>query len=539
MSGYIRYECDLVVSSPTLARFLWVNLQLRHLKFCPPSLIGPSLETLPDGLDDTYADVMRRFLPPQPFIPRVRSVLQCISFAQRSLTVGEVFDILSFDVEAGSFDTDRSASGSRDMEASVLRYLPSLVEIVFSKNQTRVVQFIHFSVKEYFISNARPKAVDPRYSFNRDFADIIITMLCLASLSANNLAPHFRTYAERHWFQHVHRNTSNSIEGFYPEGLCDAVKHDYEKATRVIQSALRKFLSPDSPAFATWDNKKSTVLHWAARLGLSDHTESLLKHLEVDTLDSDNNTPLFCAVENTASVEHFHIIDILLAKGADIKLQPGHRRRSILHRAIDAPLSDEVINFLIERGAVVDAAERGGESALHEAAWRDKVGAVEALIRNGANKDVLDRDGQTPLHRCAWANSQLGARALLKSGAQPNIVDKILGYTPLHHAVYFGHLTILRLLLEDGADAHARSTSQITPGCTALHIAAKEGKMGACEILLEHDTHLINTVDDLGQTPLHYAAKRERHDVAHLLLNYNADANATDTLGRIPLNFAK
>ena len=52
---------------------------------------------------------------------------------------------------------------------------------------------------------------------------------------------------------------------------------------------------------------------------------------------------------------------------------------------------------------------------------------------------------------------------LLKCGASTNILDNNFGATPLHHAVGDGNIQAVRLLLEHGADVHARDKRGKTP----------------------------------------------------------------------------
>ena len=52
---------------------------------------------------------------------------------------------------------------------------------------------------------------------------------------------------------------------------------------------------------------------------------------------------------------------------------------------------------------------------------------------------------------------------LLKRGASTNILDNNFGPTPLHHAVGDGNIQAVRLLLEHGADVHARDKRGKTP----------------------------------------------------------------------------
>ena len=56
-------------------------------------------------------------------------------------------------------------------------------------------------------------------------------------------------------------------------------------------------------------------------------------------------------------------------------------------------------------------------------------------------------------------------------------------------------------------------------------------------LLLEHGAE-VSGRDDMGTTPLHYAAIKGRKEVALLLLAHGADVSAKDNAGYTPLQFA-
>jgi ankyrin repeat protein len=75
-----------------------------------------------------------------------------------------------------------------------------------------------------------------------------------------------------------------------------------------------------------------------------------------------------------------------------------------------------------------------------------------------------------------------------------------------------------------------------------LHDASQAGNFEECKTLLEQKFD-PNAFDDLGKTPLHYAAEGEHLEVMRLLLDSGADVNAHDesvigntTLGEVAGN---
>jgi ankyrin repeat protein len=72
--------------------------------------------------------------------------------------------------------------------------------------------------------------------------------------------------------------------------------------------------------------------------------------------------------------------------------------------------------------------------------------------------------------------------------------------------------------------------------CDELHLAAEAGDVERVRELIAQG-HDVNAFDEIGHTPLHYAASGEYLGVAALLLQSGADVNAHDEslIGNTPL----
>jgi ankyrin repeat protein len=135
-------------------------------------------------------------------------------------------------------------------------------------------------------------------------------------------------------------------------------------------------------------------------------------------------------------------------------------------------------------------------------------------------------------------------------------------WTPLHVASQFGHLDVVKWLLDHNADVHVHDDKGDTP----LHLAAIEGHLEVARILLEHNAE-VNSRNNDGSTPLllrhivdtlmlygycwttmrmctstttketlHYITQRQGHlEVARILLERNAEVNSRNNDGYTPL----
>ena len=101
---------------------------------------------------------------------------------------------------------------------------------------------------------------------------------------------------------------------------------------------------------------------------------------------------------------------------------------------------------------------------------------------------------------------------------------------PIWHAAQQGHLEVVRLLLEAGADMNAANTD----GTTALFVAAEWGYLEVVRLLIEAEADM-NAKDAHGDTALLVAAMRGHLEVVRLLLKAGADMNVVDTDGATAL----
>lgn len=139
------------------------------------------------------------------------------------------------------------------------------------------------------------------------------------------------------------------------------------------------------------------------------------------------------------------------------------------------------------------------------------------------------------LHEQSRSGCVDGVRQLLERGMfNINCTDS-MGRTALHIASYEGHVGIVRLLTELGADTAIRDNE----GCTALTLAAKAGHDTVINVVLSSGECTVNSRDNNGWTALHHAcAGGNLAAVKCLCKHSNADVNALTHDGDTPLIIA-
>jgi len=156
---------------------------------------------------------------------------------------------------------------------------------------------------------------------------------------------------------------------------------------------------------------------------------------------------------------------------------------------------------------------------IFEAAAIGNIDRLAKLIQTDATQvNAYANDGFQPLGLAAFFGNLSVVELLLIQGAEVNSASKNdLRVTPLHSAVASQHVEIARALLEQGANPNLRQAGDFTP----LHGAAQNGQPAMIELLLEYGADL-NAKSSEGQTPLAIAQEKEHTEAVELLRKHGA-----------------
>jgi hypothetical protein len=459
-----------------------VFCQLETLRQCLPQSVRRTINELPESLDETYERVIAE-------IKRANQVhayrmLQCLAVATRPLSAIELAELLAFDFDVAKGGIPKLNSDWRwgDHEQAVLSTCSSLITIIPS-DDSPVVQFSHFSVKEFLMSNRLAASTGDisQYHISLSDAHTVLAQACLGVLlrdpDDNNNADNtpLAEYAAEHWVTHaqVEDVASHVRDGmeclFDPNkpyfeawvGLHDIDNHSFDAsgsepgARPLYYAALCGFREPverilfKHPQCASaWGGFRGTALHSASYAGHLQIVRSLLRHnVGVDLRGSRNKTPLQFAAE----VGHLDIVQCLLDRGADVNLEEDTHNSPLNWAAYYG--HTEVVRMLLEHGADVDSKDDGDWTPLRSAVTTayslvDRSHLVRSLLEHGANPNARDSHRRTPLHVVSMGRQTLDvARILIEYGADLNARDD-KGKTPLQVALEYGQGETVRLLAE-------------------------------------------------------------------------------------------
>ena len=405
--------------------------------------------------------------------------------AARPLRLEELAEVLAldFDEAPGGIPTLNADWRREDQERAVLSTCSSLITIVHDDNRERVVQFSHFSVKEFLTSDRLAIAAEDISFYHIDLepAHTILAQACLAILlrlydsTLEAIMQQFplAEYALEHWVDHVpFENVSLHIKDGI-EDLFDAEKPHFSRWIR-----LRSKMA-DSYEWLNHDAQhEAAPTYYAAFCGFRDVVEKLSReHPEhVNTGGGYYGTALHAA----SAMNHLKVVQSLLRHGADVNAHGLWGRTPLLFASVRGHL--EVVRWLLEHGADVNGKDEDDDwTSLHLAAFNGHYEVVRTLLKHNADTSASQNTGRTPLHVASSRGRVDIVRLLLNHGADPKARDRC-HQTSLLGASSEGHLDVARLLLEHGAEVDAEDDE----GRTAYQVALDEGHDEVVQLLLVH-----------------------------------------------------
>ena len=513
-------------------RFRWVFCQLEILRRTLPTHLRRALKDMLKTLDETYERALLEI--DEEMRPYAQRLFQCLAVSIRPLHVEELAEILAVRFDAGALPEFNPNWRMSDAAEAVLSVCSNLISVVDVEG-FKVVQFSHFSVKE-FLTSDRLAAAREDLSGYYIVPHLAHTILAQASLSIllhlddrinEDSVKNFplSRYAAQYWVDHG----------------------QFKNVSSTIQVSMERLFDPEKPHFSAWvwiydiDNPwkgsmptthpkrpRAAPLYYAVLCGFP----SLIEHLiathpmDVDARGGYRGSPLSAALIK----DDFSTASSLLQRGADVNV-PDKRGFSPLHQASQGGRIGTMW-LLLENGADVNIRNTTGDTPLAFASYAGEIEASRLLLQWGANVDSQNKKGQSPLHSAVKRGHLDVVRLLIESGANMNLHSET-GSTPLYLASRSGHLELAELLIQLGANVNSRNND----GWTPLHTASRSGWVKSVELLIQGGAQ-VDSRDNNDQTPLHLAAFKGRLDIVKLLVGCGADPSMHDDNNKTPMDLA-
>ena len=390
--------------------------------------------------------------------PYANRLFQCLVMSVRPLRVeelAELFAILPNEEFTPGFNIGWRPEDPETFILSACSTLVSIVTIFDDGDDdddvrgNKVVQFSHFSVREYLtssrIANSAPVS---HFHILPKPAHTLLARACLSVLlqldytvdktRIRNLP--LARYAAEHWLDHAR----------------------FEDVSLDVHDAMDCLFDKNKP-------------HFAALLWLYDVEEFRGQWwLSLHPIQPDI-VPLYYAVMCGFRSLARRLLD---AHPRDVNARGGCHVTP-LHAALHKEHLDLGV-LLLERGADMESRDLQDQTALYVASSRGYAEVVRSLIDHGADLNV----------ECGDENEW------------PEVK-----WTPLHVASNNRRLEVARLLLRHGTDVNYQDNR----GRSALDIGLRHGSNNVVRLLLDHRAN-ADALDKLEETALHDASSRHPSD---------------------------
>jgi len=295
----------------------------------------------------------------------------------------------------------------------------------------------------------------------------------------------------------------------------------------------------DVKAKETW--RGQTALMWAIAENHLPVVRILLDNgADINAKTGKGFTPFLFAVRGG----DFDIVRALLAAGANVNETGGEGTTALAIAIVNAHF--ELASFLLDQGADPNVDMPGG-SALH-AVTRTRNYEYGTVVRPPAvqtgTMDVLDFTRKL-IEYGADVDARI-EKPLPRQGGFDNNYLRLNGATPFLIAARAADPTLMRLLLEYGADPTIATTDNVTPLMVAAgmgyvqgqSIGAPEARLEAVKLLLDLGADVHAKTLKLEETAMHGAATGGVNAVVEMLYEHGASLDAKDKDGTTPLMIA-
>ncbi len=315
-------------------------------------------------------------------------LFQCLAVSVRPLRVEELAEILAVRFNAGALPQFNTGWRLGDAEEAVLSACSSLVTVI-NVNGSRIVQFSHFSVKEFLTSDRQATASGDlsHYHIVPHFAHATLAQASLSvllqlddrideeSIRSFPLAD----YAARHWFEHGR----------------------FENVSLMIRDATKRLFDRERPHFSAWVWIYDVDYPWNS--------------MPTNHPERPEAPPLYYAIHCRLRwlIEH-----LIATYPGDIDVRGGYYKTSWIAAFSIGDI--DVACSLLRCGADVNVLDSGGSNPVHRASEGGRTDLVRLLLEHNADVDLPTKWHWTPLAVASSVGHMKVSWLLVQEGANVN-----------------------------------------------------------------------------------------------------------------------
>ena len=259
-----------------------------------------------------------------------------------------------------------------------------------------------------------------------------------------------------------------------------------------------------------WHFSELWACSMAASVALLSSWQSVFAHWRM-AMDEQQSLELVRQLLNFCEQGHLAGVNSLLDQGLDVNCCDPDELTPLQVAAANG--HEQLVRTLLMRGAALDMANQHAWTPLMGAARHGHHSVVALLLQNQADVNARNKLGATVMMLASRGGHLQTCKLLMEAGSDISpsncIINNTCEMTPLMAAAQYGHDSVVRYLLDCGCDVNYRAPST---GVSALMLAARNGHMTTCQILIERDADPdLTNVNE--HTPLEIATQQGRREV--------------------------
>ena len=378
----------------------------------------------------------------------------------------------------------------------------------------------------------------------------------------------------------VDKNTTKPIVIAAENGFLDIVKYLIESGADFDDTPSNSNLSPLT---AACKNDHVKVVEYLLSIGVNPTDAHEPQALPINIAKKYQSSQVLSLLLEDSNTETTSISQLLLdaiqkrdtytiKALVDKKFKFGYmdsQKRTALHYA--AETNREIVEYMINHGFEVNAADEKGVTPLHLAISKNNYECTRVLLEHNADINASTVDGYTPI-RIAAQNKRFNLVQLLLSGISQNkpnleIPDKNMN-TPLmaicSQSPTQERTDMISILLNAGANPNSKNNREINclynlllhkptirelndlilhkaevntisfAGVPIMNEAAKTGDLDVFNFLIENGGD-IKVISKEKDTCLHESAKTSNVNIAEIILASGINVNSKNKKGRTPI----
>ena len=272
-------------------------------------------------------------------------------------------------------------------------------------------------------------------------------------------------------------------------------------------------------------------LHIAAFRGHLDLSKKLIDNHEFDVNISDIDG--FRALHHSVKSGKCELVAYFADKGTDVYLKTKNGR-NCLHIAAENGYLDLFKTLIDKYDFNVHTADYDGCTSLHHSAISGNYKLVTYFAEKGIDFYLKTNNEKNCLHIAA-ANGHFNLCKMLieKCKFVVDIADND-GCTALHHSARSGSYELVTYFVHMGSNIHLKTKT----GLNCLHIAAENGHLNLCKMIISNHNFDVNIADNDGYTALHHSARSGSYELITYFVHMGADIYLKTKYGNNCLHIA-